>query len=112
MVRPRQPYVDWVNGLDAETTGLEQSMSLEQHQSEGRVYLIEEQQQPQSADNLLESCWHQIWENELRGWDEFGDDWPTIEGLEQFLQWFDVEPQLLTFDLAKEPLMVADMESM
>ncbi len=112
VVRPKQPYVDWVNGLDSEISGLEQALTLEQHLREGRVYLIGEQQQLDNVSELVSGHWQTLFENELGGWDEFADHWPKPLSQGQFENWFEVQPQLMVFDLSTEALMVADIESL
>ncbi len=109
VIRPKQPYVDWVNSLDSEASGLEQAMTLAQHQQEGRVYLISEQEQVTDKESLIADHWQPIFENELGGWDEFADAWPASLSQQLFLEWFDIEPQLMVFDMTAEPLLVADM---
>ncbi|WP_207062020.1 hypothetical protein [Motiliproteus sp. SC1-56] len=110
LVLPRQPYVDWVNGLETDISGLEAPLSLEAHRAEGRVYLVTEGGENADVAAQLDRLWRRIWDNELGAWDEFGDAWPAPSRA-LFERWFEVAPQLICFDLADEPLLVAQMES-
>ncbi len=110
VVSPCQPYADWVNALDPEVSGLQETLSLADHRQEGRVYMIPEQPSDEEADPTAMN-WQSIFRNELSGWDEFGDHWPQPLTRELFDKWFSVEPQALVFDLAEQPLMVAALDS-
>ncbi|MEH6813287.1 MAG: hypothetical protein V7677_12215 [Motiliproteus sp.] len=112
VVRPKQPYVSWVNNLDSQVSGLEQELTLEQHLREGRVYLIDEQPQLGELNDILKDHWQMMFENELGGWDEFADHWPTPLSQTQFESWFDVQPQLMVFDLSSDALLVADISEL
>ena len=108
VVLPRQPYADWVNGLDIATSGLEAPLTLADHRREGRVYLVSEQETAAAVTLTLESLRERILDNELSAWDEFGDHWPP-RSPDLFEAWFEVQPQLLCFDLSSEPLLVATL---
>ncbi len=110
VVTPKQPYADWVNGLDPQISGMERPLSLQEHQQEGRVYLIPETAVESEPAPELSALWRSIFDNELSAWDEFGDARPTALSLEMFHSWFSVAPQVLVFDLAEQPLLLADLD--
>lgn len=109
-VLPKQPFADWANGLAADEDGLNQTLSLEEHRSEGTVYLIDEVQSEEDFEAALAQHWASIFENELAAWDEFGDDWPKARTQVLFDQWFEVKPQVMALDLAAAPMMMASLE--
>jgi hypothetical protein len=106
VVRPKQPLADW-----AATVAPQEQTDLESLRREGTVYLIDEAEQESSFADALASGWRMIFENELAAWDEFGDHWPQPLERALFEQWFDVEPQILAFDLSAQPLLRAELES-
>lgn len=109
VVRPRQPFVDWVGTLDSEHSGLDEPLTLAQHREEGRVYLVAERELV-DLKGALEEHYLELFENELAAWDELALCWPESLSLVLFLDWFEVEPLLLAFDLAEQPLMMAELE--
>ncbi|TCK02681.1 hypothetical protein [Marinobacterium mangrovicola] len=104
VVRPKQPLADW-----AAEQAPEENLDLESLRQEGTVYLIDEAEQESSFADALDEGWRAIFENELAAWDEFGDHWPVLER-SLFDQWFEVEPQILAFDLSEQALLRANLE--
>ncbi len=107
---PRQPFVDWVNGLEVDADGLNQTLSLEEHRREGTLYLIDEVANEEELLQAEQRHWRQMFENELSAWDEIGDHWPHDISLALFRQWFELKPQVMVFDLAARPLLLAPLE--
>lgn len=109
IVTPRQPMHQWL--LDG---GFEDVPSFIELSSESSCYLVDEPESEQELalilEQLIEKHHIQIWHSELSVWDEFLDTAPKLDNPEQFNQWFSVALSGLTFDLAKTPLMVADVE--
>jgi len=106
-ILPRQPFVDWANQQQDE---LNEAMSLEEHRAEGSVYLAQEFQTEADVQSELERHFLSIFENELAAWDEFGDNWPVDRSLAVFLEWFEVQPQVMAVDLLQQPLLLAALE--
>lgn len=107
-VTPLQPYADWVSQLPESVTEEPVPISLEEHQSENRVYLLEESDQELAELIENEECWVALFENELGAWDEFGDHWPKLS-LALFYQWFDLKLLPVVFDQANSTLMAAEL---
>ncbi len=110
VVLPRQPFVDWSNGLDVDADGLNQQLSLEEQRREGTVYMIDEVNSEADFQQALQGQWRNIFQNELSAWDELGDFWPHELSFEKFQQWFDVYPQIMALDLSTQPLLMATLE--
>lgn len=106
LLRPRQPLADWIARIAPE-----EALDLAELRAEGNVYLIDEAESESSFDEALEQHWRKMFENELTAWDEFSDDWPWPLTRELFDQWFEVEPQVMVFDISGEPLLRATMNS-
>lgn len=109
-VIPKQPFVNWANSLEQDDEGLNQTLSLEEHQREGTVYLIDEVESDTDFDSALVAHWATIFENELAAWDEMADAWPEPRSQELFAEWFEVKPQVMALDLSVRPLMTAELE--
>ncbi|MFW1677003.1 hypothetical protein ACFVYJ_04385 [Pontibacter sp. JAM-7] len=110
VVLPKQPFVDWTNGLDVDADGLHQHLSLDEQRREGTVYLIDEVVSEHDFAQYLERCWQSIFQNELSAWDELGDLWPPTVDFDIFQQWFDVYPQIMAIDLSEKPMLLAQLE--
>ncbi|NVK00023.1 MAG: hypothetical protein HWE12_00655 [Oceanospirillaceae bacterium] len=103
-IRPRQPFADWLAGHSSDAP------SLDQLRQEAMLYLIDEVEQEQDFVDAINEHWRTIFKNELEAWDEFGDHWPAELTLELFEQWFDLDIQLMTFDLSTRTLMQANLK--
>lgn len=109
VVLPKQPFVDWTNGLNLDETEFHQNLSLEEQRQEGTVYLVDEVESEEDFTKHLVDNWKKIFENELSAWDEMGDDWPNALSYETFQEWFDLYPQVMALDLSQQPLMTANL---
>lgn len=106
-VLPKAPFVDWANQQQDE---LNQPMTLVEHRAEGNVYLTDEFASEADIEQQLAGQFDAIFVNELAAWDEFGDHWPAPRTLELFLDWFDVQPQVMAVDLSQQPLLMAALD--
>ena len=111
IVTPRPALHQWLQSIN-----IDELPSLQELQAEASCYLIEEPEQEQPLAQLLAQLiteHHQnIWQNELSFWDEFLDHAPTLENVAMFATWFEVQLSGLTFDMAKQPLMVASVDQL
>ncbi|MGB0467138.1 MAG: hypothetical protein ACPGF7_06315 [Pontibacterium sp.] len=107
---PKQPFVDWANSLTNDVAGLNETLSLSEHQQEGTVYLIDEVESEQDFQQAIERFWPSIFENELSAWDEMADAWPDNRTLGLFMDWFEFKPQVMALDLVNGPLMTATLD--
>lgn len=106
LLRPCAPFADWVARVAPD-----EAPELDALRAEGRVYLIDEVDSEADIEQALAQGWRTMFENELGAWDEFGDDWPQPLTAELFAHWFEVEPQVLAFDLSEQPLLRAALDS-
>lgn len=110
IITPKQPMLDWIVSFSDET-----APTLAELQQESSTYLIDEPEQEQPLAQLLSQLtaehYQQIWHSELMIWDEFLDNSPTDLSQSQFENWFNVSLSGLTFDLASQKLMVADVDT-
>ena len=98
---PRQPYVDWLNGLPESR---EKDWSLEDFHDEGFVYLIPDCLQLEDMRNYVQKNFLVVFENALGRGCQDEDQWPIRRGREIFEVWFEVEIHSTILDLAKKPL--------
>lgn len=103
-IRPRQPFAAWI------ASHTEDAPELEELRREAMLYLIDEVEQEQDFVDAIDRHWRTIFRNELEAWDEFGDHWPEELTPELFELWFDLDIQLMSFDLSAEPLLRADLK--
>jgi hypothetical protein len=92
IVRPRQPMVDWVAGLDE--SGLASNVEGEQ-----TAYLVPEFDDGDEAQQVLEDVFAEVFERELFGWRTDEATWPANRDLALFRQWFEIELHSVVEDL-------------
>jgi hypothetical protein len=94
-LKPKQPYIEWANSLDAGGVKIGTEFTPEEN-----IYLIEDRGgQPLDLETLLEPYYGAIFEEELGAWHRVEADWPTRRDLRTFLAWFDVDVHSMVFDL-------------
>lgn len=98
LVVPKQPYLDWANGLEHH--------GPEFHLEEGMpaAYLIPQFGTLEEVDEFIEAAYESIFVEELAAWTGDRDVWPEPRGLERFYEWFSVEYTDLVADLGAEPI--------
>lgn len=104
-IRPRQPLIDWLQSFFDEPVP-----SLDELRVEATLYLIDEVIEENDFANAIDRHWRDIFVNELQAWDEFGDHSPNPLTPELFEAWFDLDVQLIAFDLSAAPLLRASVE--
>jgi hypothetical protein len=102
IVRPKQPYIDWANGLEEGGPKL----SLESPEQEHTIYLVEESSLDLDPEPSLRRHYSAIFEQELAGWHRDPSEWPRQRNLNTFLKWFDIKIHSMIVDLAEIPLEV------
>ncbi|POR22154.1 hypothetical protein BWK58_11350 [Flavobacterium columnare] len=97
IIKPKQPYFDWVKSLDQETSAMEISM-LEKP----RTYLTDSVLKDE--EKHIKKYFKTIFEFELEAiWiDE--DDWPEKLTIKTFKEWFDIEVSDWVQDLSNKSL--------
>jgi len=108
VVKPKQPFLDWVRSVDSEDERLE----LKDLRDDATAYLIPEFETFDDRMEILEWCAGFVFDQELRSWYTDEDLWPGLRDAEIFLEWFDIEFHSLVFDLDEEtPLQHIDYGS-
>ncbi|HEX6044792.1 MAG TPA: hypothetical protein VFZ22_09920 [Pyrinomonadaceae bacterium] len=104
ILKPKQPFLNWIRTLDDEDNDL----TLEELAEDSTAYLIPELWEDSDQQELLESHYDVLFEEQLGGWWTDEAAWPKKRDLTMFLDWFDVEFHSLVFDLCDEPIRVID----
>ena len=106
IVKPRQPYLEWIRRDDAE--GLADTVFETLH-TEPTVYLLPEYEDPSTQREVLEELWPALFEAMLAGWVTDEALWPKNRTVEMFREWFEVQMSSVVQDLhVDEPLEYFD----
>ncbi len=100
IVRPTWRFVEWLKNLDEEVMPDENSIYTQ------TVYLVADPGAFDAAGTAatLEACFPDIASNEFASWwtDEF--EWPVIENLSDFFEYFECTPSEMVIDLAEDEI--------
>ena len=94
-ITPKQPYIDWANGLEGDGVKIGAEFMPEE-----TVYLIDDMPEGiVDTDSLLEPYYGVIVEEELGAWHRLEADWPKRRDFETFQAWFETEVHSRALDL-------------
>lgn len=95
-VRPRQPFVDWANGLpDAHV------VTLDDLRIDIEAYLVPASDDPGAEEAAVKRNFEAIFERQLEGWYRDRSTWPEKRTVAVFRKWFDVEFHSLVFEFPR-----------
>ena len=107
ILRPLQPYVDWVNGLpmsEPQEPG-DKVFDLDEAQRYHRTsYLIPYAWEWQHAEAWFDENFDLFFQNELEGIEADRALWPDPRTLELFEAWFEAEVFDAPYDSTREPM--------
>tara|TARA_B100000315_G_C14222526_1_gene427147 strand:- start:187 stop:525 length:339 start_codon:yes stop_codon:yes gene_type:complete len=95
IIKPKQPFLDWINRL----SGPPKEMKLEDIREDCTTLLIPEFGGNDKALKYVLSKFEELFIQQLEGWDNEDEFWPTNRTKKMFLEWFDVEIHSMVFDL-------------
>jgi len=95
VIRPKQPFVDWLNSIPDEDI----DFTLEQVSKDNITFLIPEYDDPRDSRAYIKKIYSDIFEFELFGWITTEELWPKKRTWEMFQEWFSVEINSEVFDL-------------
>jgi hypothetical protein len=98
VVKPKQPFLDWIRSVDDEPGNLE----LTELQKDCSAYLVPECGDVEEETAVILWCWDVVFEQELFSWFTDEDLWPLDPSPEMFIDWFDIEFHSLVFDLVDD----------
>ena len=94
-IRPKQPYIDWANGLEEDGVKIGSEFMPEE-----TVYLIDDIPEGSiDPEAMLEPYYAVIFEEELGAWHRVEADWPKRCDFETFQAWFEIEVHSMVLDL-------------
>lgn len=99
VVKPKQPFLDWLNSLDSED---DVNLTLEELQNDSTAYLVPEYGTPEEQADIVLWCHSYVFEEELLAWYTFEEDWPKTRDVAAFLEWFEIEFHSVVMDLDLE----------
>jgi hypothetical protein len=99
VVRPRQPFVDWVLTFDDDGP-----VDPEDAWESVNSFLVPEFDDPDQTQEWIEANIETVFEIMLNDWVMDPEHWPEDRGWETFGEWFDLEYVDLAWDLVDEPL--------
>ncbi|CAM3569103.1 hypothetical protein [Parendozoicomonas haliclonae] len=110
-LRARPAFIDWCASSVAADADELQALR-EQLEQTGSVYLIPEANSEQDFVEAVLNHAPAMLKNELGAWCIDISLWPDALDAELLEQWFSIDTELMSFDLANEPLLMADPEQL
>jgi hypothetical protein len=95
VVRPRQPYLDWVHALDEGG----KKFTLQDLRQECTSYLVSQWAHEDEKDEILADVYEEVFEHELWAWMRDPAVWPRKRDLATFKAWFELELCSVTMDV-------------
>ena len=100
-LKPTSDFIEWVTKLEIELP--------ETWEFEGGAYLVDEQESEEQLFAAIGAQAQTILANEFSVWTEDQKKWPTSRDFNALKRLFTLHTAVATFDLAKEPLLRADL---
>jgi hypothetical protein len=100
VIKPKQPFVDWVNSLGDE----EEQYSISDFSTDCSVILLPVVDSDEHAEAFIKNMFQDIFELELSSWMADDETWPEKINYKMFLEWFDVEYHSMVFDSLKDDI--------
>ena len=108
VVRPRAPFLDWLNAVDPTSA----SLTLVDLTREPTIYLVDQGDDPDDERAGLPAVYATIFEDQLEGWWRDQATWPTPRSLAVFRRWFECQFHSTLLDLADAPLIDSPHQSL
>ena len=100
IVKPKQPYVDWINAQSDQET----PVPLSHFHRDCHTFLIPEVLGDNEAYAYIQAFKLEIFETELNSWSKDPKVWPKRRTPAMFDEWFDLEFHSMIFDLHRKPI--------
>jgi hypothetical protein len=102
VVKPRQPFLDWLHAVDPTS----HELTLRDLVREPTIYLIPECDTGTGLDQTLRELCEEIFFEQLAGWFNDETTWPQGRSFEVFCHWFDFQHHSMLVDLCDDPLIL------
>ena len=111
ILKPRQPFLDWLQQLPGTLDG---QLQLEELRRDCNALLIPAADDYASAEDFVRQHYRTLFGAELADWCDDEVFWPEMSP-QLFLHWFDVEihsvlTDLVDFPLEREPFVPFDLD--
>ena len=104
VVRPRQPYLDWVHSVDEGG----KKFTLDDVRHDCTAYLIPELLGDDHQEKIVAVIYEEVFEQELWAWMTDPAVWPPNRDLRTFRQWFELEFCSVTLDTVGQPITLEE----
>jgi hypothetical protein len=104
VVRPKEPYLQWAAGIDADS-----AEAAEVLRGQASVYLVPRDPLDREETAPLADYFSEIFRIELEAWSLDEGQWPATRDLETFRRWFDVVGESIVVDLAGGRLRIEEL---
>ncbi|RTK94341.1 MAG: hypothetical protein EKK64_08655 [Neisseriaceae bacterium] len=98
VLKPKQPFLDWINNSLA--TSSETLLDLQSIRIDCNSYLIPEVNEIESGVAFVDDIYESLFQMELASWSEEQELWPQELTLKMFWEWFDVEISPTLIDIS------------
>jgi hypothetical protein len=98
VVKPRQPFLDWLHVADPTS----RTLTLRELVQESTVYLIPECDTNEDVADFLRELCEDIFIEQLAGWFTDTTTWPQDRSFDVFCRWFDFQHHSMLVDLCDE----------
>ena len=95
IIKPKQPFVDWVNSV---ADAGDDQYTIQDFSTDCSVILLPVVDSDEVAEALIKDMYQDVFELELSSWMTDDDTWPEDITYKMFLEWFDVEFHSMVFD--------------
>jgi hypothetical protein len=100
VVKPAQPFLEWLHRVDSTSAHL----TLEDLRLDPTIYLLPKSDNEEETLKCLRKVSGQIFKEQLNGWYRVPSVWPTERGLEELQRWFECGFHSIIIDLCDDPL--------
>jgi hypothetical protein len=103
IVRPKQPFVDWINTADPEPDDDPHVFTLTEVNEDATAFLVEVEDEDE-LEKWLKKNWQPLFEEQLEGWYVDPELWPQARTLKMFREWCDFQLHTVVLDTGSTPL--------
>ena len=100
VVKPRQPFLDWLHAADPTS----RHIALPEIAEDPTIYLIPGCDSEEDVHEFLRELCEEIFVEQLAGWLTDEESWPQDRSFDVFCSWFDWQHHSMLIDLCDEPL--------
>ena len=101
VVKPKQPFLDWLHAADPTSLDL----TLLDLVREPTIYHIPECDTNEELAEIVRELCEEIFEEQLQGWYTDTSTWPHNRSFDVFFPWFNYQHHSMLVDLCEEPLI-------